>query len=113
MSLLQDIQTALKPLGIPMETGVFKESAPEQYIVVVPLSDTFDLFSDNQPGVTVQETRISLYTQGSYTAAKAAIVRALLRAELTITAQQYIGYEADTGYHHYNIDAAHYYEEEE
>ncbi len=60
MSLLQDIQTALTPLGIPIETGVFTDTAPDKYIVVVPLSDTFDLFSDNQPGVTVQEARISL-----------------------------------------------------
>jgi len=40
-------------------------------------------------------------------------VRALLSSDITITARQYIGFEAESGYHHYNIDVAHYYEMEE
>ena len=39
MSVLSDIQSALTPLGIPLETGVFKDKAPERYIVVVPIVD--------------------------------------------------------------------------
>ena len=113
MSILSDIQTVLTPLNIPIETGVFTDAAPAQYIVVTPLSDTFDLQADNAPGVDVQEARLSLFSQGSYTAAKNAVVRALLAADLTITARQYIGFETDTGYHHYNVDVAHYYEMEE
>ena len=34
MSVLADLQLALTPLSIPMETGVFTEAAPNQYIVV-------------------------------------------------------------------------------
>ena len=49
MSLLSDIQTALSDLDIPIETGVFSDTAPSKYIVVVPLADTFDLHSDNEP----------------------------------------------------------------
>ena len=113
MSILSDIQTALAPLDIPIETGVFTGEAPSRYIVVTPLSDTFDLHADNTPGVDIQEARLSLYSQGSYTSAKNAVVRALLAADLTITARQYIGFETDTGYHHYNVDVAHYYELEE
>ena len=41
------------------------------------------------------------------------IVNAFLKAEYTITNRQYIGYETDTGYHHYNIDVDNYYEMEE
>lgn len=113
MSVLADIQSALSGLGIPIETGVFSEKAPAKYIVVVPLSDTFDLHADNAPGCDVQEARISLYAQGSYTKEKNAIVKALLAAELTITDRRYIGYENDTGYHHYAVDVAQYYEMEE
>lgn len=113
MSILSDLQTALTPLNIPIETGIFTGEAPAQYIVVVPMSDTFDLHADNQPGVDVQEARLSLYTQGSYTEAKNSVVQALLQADFTITARQYIGYETDTGYHHYNVDVAKHYEMEE
>lgn len=113
MSVLADIQSALSSLGIPIETGVFTDKAPAKYIVVVPLADSFDLHADNAPGCDVQEARISLYAQGSYTKDKNAIVKALLAAELTITDRRYIGYENDTGYHHYAVDVAQYYEMEE
>jgi len=113
MSVLADIQSALSGLGIPIETGVFSEKAPAKYIVVVPLTDTFDLHADNAPGCDVQEARISLYAQGSYTKEKNAIVKALLAADMTITDRRYIGYENDTGYHHYAVDVAQYYEMEE
>ena len=113
MSVLADIQSALSGLGIPIETGVFTDKAPAKYIVVVPLADSFDLHADNSPGCDVQEARISLYAQGSYTKDKNAIVKALLAADMTITDRRYIGYENDTGYHHYAVDVAHYYEMEE
>jgi len=113
MSVLADIQTALSGLDIPIETGVFTEKAPAKYIVVVPLADTFDLHADNAPGCDVQEARISIYAQGSYTKEKNAIVKALLAADMTITDRRYIGYENDTGYHHYAVDVAQYYEMEE
>lgn len=113
MSILADIQSALSGLGIPVETGVFTDKAPAKYIVVVPLADTFDLHADNAPGCDVQEARISLYAQGRYTKDKNAIVKALLATELTITDRRYIGYETETGYHHYAVDVANYYELEE
>lgn len=113
MSILADIQRVVSPLGIPIETGVFKDKAPDKYIVVIPLSDTFDVHADNQPTYDVQEARLSLYTQGSYTKEKNALVRALLAADITITGRQYVGYETETGYHHYNVDVANHYEMEE
>ena len=61
MSVLSDIQSALTPLGIPLETGVFKDKAPERYIVVVPIVDTFALHADNAPAFDVQEARISFF----------------------------------------------------
>ena len=41
MNILEDINEVLKALGIPIETGVFKSEAPDTYIVLVPLTDTF------------------------------------------------------------------------
>jgi len=113
MSILADVQTALTGLDIPMETGVFTEKAPAKYIVVVPIVDTFEVHADNAPGAEVQEARISLYCQGSYTKEKNAVVKALLAADLTITDRRYIGYETETGYFHYVVDVAQCYELEE
>lgn len=113
MSILSDLQNTLEPLGIPLETGIFSDNAPSEYIVLVPMNDIFELHADNTPKIDVQEVRISLYSKGNYTKMKNAIVRALLKADFTVTARQYIGYETDTGYHHYNVDVAKYYELEE
>lgn len=113
MSLLEDLQTTLSELDIPVETGIFSDKAPEQYLVIIPLSDTFDLHADNAPGIDVQEARLSLFTTGSYTAAKKKLIRLLLRDDFTITGRLYNGYETETGYHHYTVDVAKYYEMEE
>ena len=113
MSVLSDINATLEPLGIPLETGVFKDEAPDKYIVVVPMADSFELHADNTPEYDVQEARISLYAKGSYTKEKNANVRAVLGADFTITDRRYIGYETETGYFHYNVDVAKHYEMEE
>lgn len=110
MSILEDLTSILATKGIPVETGIFSDEAPGTYIVITPLSDTFDLHADNAPGVDIQEARLSLYTKGSYTALKNRIVRLLLREDFTITGRTYNGYETDTGYHHYTVDAARHYE---
>ena len=113
MSILEELNAVCAELEIPVETGVFSDEAPDAYIVITPLSDTFDLHADNLPGVDVQEARLSLYVRGSYTALKNRLVRLLLREDFTITGRMYNGYETDTGYHHYTVDAANYYETEE
>lgn len=112
MSLLEELNTLLLPI-IPVETGVFSESAPNRYAVITPLSDTFELYTDDSPRHETQEARLSIFDKGSYTSAKNQIVRALLNAEFTITDRRYIGHEDDTGYHHYAIDVAKNYELEE
>lgn len=113
MSILADLHLALESLDVPIETGVFSDTAPGKYMVLVAMSDTFDLHSDNQPGVDVQEARISIYSKASYTTLKKQVVQLLLMSGFTITARSYIGFEDDTGYHHYNVDVAKHYEMEE
>ena len=113
MSLLADLNTIAKQLGIAVETGLFSETAPAEYLVLTPLADTFEIHADNAPELDVQEVRISLFTKGSYTKWKKVIVRALLAAGITITERRYIGHDDDTGYHNYAIDVANFYEMEE
>ena len=112
MSLLQELNTLLSPIAT-VETGVFSDSAPNRYVVITPLSDTFALYTDDSPRHETQEARLSLFDKGSYTSIKNQIVRALLSAEFTITDRRYVGHEDDTGYHHYAIDVAKIYELEE
>lgn len=110
MSLLSELDTLLSDCGIPVETGVFSDKAPDAYLVITPLTETFELHADNAPGCETQEARLSLYSKGSYTKAKNAIVRTLLGADFYITDRRYIGFEAETGYHHYAIDVAKIYD---
>ena len=113
MSLLADLNTIAGRVGLPVETGVFSGIAPTEYLVLTPLSDSFDIHGDNTPGVDVQEVRISLFTKGSYTKWKNTLVRAILAADITITERRYVDHDDDTGYHNYAIDVANYYELEE
>ena len=113
MSLLADLNTIAGNVGIAVETGVFSGTAPTEYLVLTPLSDSFDVHADNDPGVDVQEVRIYLFTKGSYTRWKNTLVRAILAADMTITERRYVGHDDDSGYHNYAIDVANYYELED
>ena len=110
MSLLSDLQTIAEHCGLPVETGVFSGKAPDTYLVLTPMSDGFELHADNAPVLETQGVRLSLLIMGSYTKLKIALVRALLGADMYITDRRYIGFETDTGYHHYAIDVAQIYE---
>ena len=109
MSLLSELTTALSPL-VPLETGMFTDTAPDRYAVLTPLADTFDLHADDRPAFDVQAVRISLYDKGNYTKIKNQIVCAVLAIETAITDRRYLGIENSTGYHHYVIDVEKQYE---
>ena len=113
MSLLSELNTIAESCGVPVEPGVFSDAAPDTYLVLTPLSDSFDLHADNQPSIDVQEVRLSLFCKENYTKIKNRLVKAVLNADMTITDRRYIGFETETGYHHYAIDVAQIYELEE
>lgn len=113
MSMLDELNTIVKNAGLPVETGVFSTTAPDEYVVITPISEHFELFSDNSPGMNIEEARLSLFSKGNYGVKKRLLVRLLLFAEFLITERRYIGLEEDTGYHHFAIDVAKEYMEEE
>lgn len=113
MSILADLQKTLKPLKIPIETGVFSSVPPDEYIVLTPLGDSFELNADDFPEYDRQEIRISLFSKGNYLKRKKELVKALFKADFTITDRRYIGHEDDTGFHNYAIDVEKIYEMEE
>ena len=106
MSLLAEVKAIIETCKIPVETGVFSDVPPATYAVMTPLSDSFDIHADNQPGVDVQEVRLSLFCKENYLKTKNQLVKAMLNADITITNRRYIGHEDDTSYHHYVIDVA-------
>lgn len=113
MSLLSEIKAAVTGCGLSVETGVFSDEPPEEYVVVTPLADTYELHADNLPGYETQEARLSLFSKGNYLMRKGQLSKALLAADFVITDRRYIGHEDDTGYHHYAMDVAKLYGLEE
>ena len=113
MSILSELNALFETINIPVETGVFSGVPPDEYIVLTSLSDSFTVFGDNKPLADINEVRISLFSKNNYLQIKNQLVRMLLHADFVITDRRYIGHEDDTGYHHYAIDVAKYYELEE
>ena len=113
MSILSELNTLFEAANIPVETGVFSGVPPDEYLVLTPLADTFAVYGDNKPLADINEVRISLFSKNNYIQRKNQLVRMLLQADFVITDRRYIGYEYDTGYHHYAIDVAKEYETEE
>jgi hypothetical protein len=113
MSILTELNTLFETANIPVETGVFSGVPPDEYLVLTPLTDTFAVYGDNRPLADINEVRISLFNKNNYLQRKNQLVRMLLQADFVITDRRYIGHEDDTGYHHYAIDVAKYYELEE
>lgn len=113
MSILFELNTVLAAVGIPIETGVFSGVPPNEYLVITPMNETFQVYADNQPQQEIQEVRLSLFVKSSYTIRKNQIIRALLTNDFTITDRRYIGHEDDTGFHNYAIDVLKEYNLEE
>jgi len=113
MSLLEDLNLILAPFGIPVETSVFSDTPPDEYLVITPMSDRLDLFADNEAYMIVSEARLSLFTKNNYVQLKEDLTKTLQSGGMTITDRQYVGYEYDTKFHHYAIDVMKEYETEE
>ena len=112
MSMLSELNTILTPV-LPIETGVFSGTPPDEYLVLTPMADEFALFGDDAPLADISEVRISLFSKGNYLRRKRQVTAALLGADFTITGRRYVGHEDDTSYNHYAIDAAKQYETED
>ena len=113
MTVLSELNTLLSDMSIQTETAKLSDKPLDEYVVLVPISDNFSLFCDDKPKYETSEVRLSIFTKGNYMQLKKKIVERLLNNNFTITDKRYVEYENDTGFHHYNIDVAKYYEMEE
>ena len=110
MNILEELNRILAEMGFVVETGVFSGEAPDEYVIITPMSDTFPLFGDNLPMLEAQEVRVSLYSKRNYIKRRKSIVKALFNLGFTITGQTYVEREDDTGYFHVAIDVQKCYE---
>ena len=112
MNALSEIGEILTAIKIPWQTGAYTEPAPDQYIVLVPLSDTFDIMADNRPQFDVQSVRLSVFSKGNYNLIKNQLVRILLDADFFLSDRRYLDYDNETEYHQYVLDVEKHYEME-
>lgn len=106
-TLLETLTRICGQLGLPVSVGNHAATpAPDTYVVLVPLAETFEVFAGDQPGAEIIEVRASLFTKTDCQPVAQALTAALLEAGVTITARRYIGFEDDTKYHHWAVDAA-------
>ena len=110
MNILSEVKELLTPIGIPIETGVFSDVAPDSYIVLVPLADSFPLNADDMPQTDSQELRITIFSKSNYIQTKNKITDKLLNHYFYISDRRYNGYDLDTKYHQYTIDVSKNYE---
>ena len=110
MNILEELYTLLTNLQVNFATGHYSGIPPDEYIVIVPLADTFDLAADNFPQMDVQEARLALYSKGNYYPLRNSLVAALQNADFSVTDRRYIEFETDTHYHHYAVDVSKHYE---
>ncbi len=113
MKLLEKLISLFSELDVPIETGIFSEQAPNQYIVLIPVTSTYELYADNLPEQDIEDVRISIYSKSNYLNLKRRLEKLLLENGLTITERRYNGYEKESKYHHYTIDVADHYNIEE
>ena len=106
MSILEELNLIVMSAGLPVETGVFSGTAPDEYVVITPISEHFALFSDDTPGMNIEEARLSLFSKKNYTQKKDLLVRMLLTAGFVVTDRRFIGREDDTNYFLAAIDIA-------
>ncbi len=113
MNILSELKSVLSDINVPIETGVFSNKAPDEYLVLIPLADSYPLNADNAPQLDQQEVRISIFTKGNYIKLKNSISKLLIMNFFYITDRRYNGLDTDTGYYQYTIDVAKTYDIEE
>ena len=110
MSILEELTAVITPF-YSVETGVFSaETPPDEYCVLTPMGDWFELYGDNLPSVEINSVRISIYSKTNYLSKVRRVKKKLLLADFTITDSLFVEREYDTGYNHYEIDVQKFYD---
>ena len=109
MNILSELTALLTDHKVPFEVGHFSGVPPDEYIVIIPLADSFNFAADNMPQADVQEARLAIYSKNNYYPLRNKVTAQLLDEDFTITDRRYIEFEAETKYHHAVIDCSKMY----
>ncbi|MDE5853023.1 MAG: hypothetical protein K2G97_03160 [Oscillospiraceae bacterium] len=104
MDILEELSNILKEIDIPIQTGVFTNTPPKQYLVLTPIAEWGAFYADNKEKINRQEVRISLFSKINYIKPKNEIIQLLKDSDFSLSDRRYIGREDDTGYYHFAID---------
>ena len=112
-NILTDLITTLSSMdSVIYESGVYTEGdLPDEYIVLVPTVDTYNCADDSY--IEAEEhARIYIYVRAAgassiYTLKDAVVKKLMTDSEhwYTLSNSNYSGYNADTDYHVWQIDA--------
>lgn len=104
--ILEELNTILDALKIPVETGYFSSAspAPDQYVVITPIFSEFGLHADNIPHMDTHDVRLTIYSKGNYLNTLDTIVRSMQTHDISVTDRSYIGYDREFGYHQIAVD---------
>lgn len=108
MTTLEKLNHICDTVGVQCMTGDLEgnrpDSPPDRYVVLVPISDNLDEYSDDRPAVERNSVLLSIYSKTNYRVLRTQLRDAILAEGLSITGMAYIEHETDTGYYHYEID---------
>lgn len=113
MNILQELTSLITGQNLRVETGIFKDKAPDTYIVLIPLSDSYPLNADDGPLVDLQECRISIFSKSNYLTIKKTITNLMITNGICVTARTFNGFDTGSGYYQYSIDVAKNYNPED
>ena len=104
--ILEELNTILDAIPIPVETGYFSTAkpVPDQYVVITPIYSEFGLHADNIPHMDTHDVRLTLYSKSNYTSILDKIVRDLQKSDFSITDRSYVDYDRESGYYQVTVD---------
>ena len=106
MTIIEKIVAICDSLSLSVEVGSDEnEERPDNYAVIVPITDNYTQFADDEPTHECNKVRMAIYTKGDYTQLVTQLSQAMLNAGLCITSRGFVERERDTRLYHYNIDA--------
>lgn len=110
MNIISKITTALSPLSAPVATGMYEAPEengipqyPDKYIVITPGVEQNEDIADDAPLTETTDADVNLYMRGNYQATKDQMKSLLESAGFYLSFRGYVGFEKDTGHHHYVI----------
>ena len=74
MTVLSELNTLLSDMSIQTETAKLSDKALDEYVVLVPISDNFSLFCDDNPKYETSQVTLSTFTKGNYMQLKKKII---------------------------------------